>query len=165
MKTKHKRLHSCLCGAQFKFPHSPIWSLIKSLFPLKPPRQLWKTLTLQPPQTPPVKMWDLGDLIAAGHIWGREAVGKTLSAAKTRHFKSTSVMGWWASASHGDKPHEFQRLHDMCFILLLLQRSRQCQRFYSDTGHTGRFRQSSVSLIKMSLSLMRWNYCNKIILR
>ncbi len=71
------------------------------LFPLEP-SSLWKTLTLESPQTSSAKLWDLGDLWAGGHIWGREAVGRLSALKKKRQFRCTSVM-CWASVSHDDK--------------------------------------------------------------
>lgn len=80
-----------------------------------------KTLTLESPQTSSVKMWDLCDLQAAGHVWGRKTERKdaqpeeprSLQLSKgltngrqdknTSFFNSPADAPLWTAFSH--RPH------------------------------------------------------------
>lgn len=79
-----------------------MWTSPPGLFRLNPssPR---KTLTLESPQTSSVKMWDLCDLQAAGHVWGRKTEQKDAQPEEARSLQ----LGKGLSNGRQDKKTSF----------------------------------------------------------
>lgn len=76
IRTKHRRPLWCLCWIPTQI--SPLSRNFNQFL-----SSLWKTLTLESPQTSSATMWDLGDLRAGGHMRGSESVGKKLGSTTT----------------------------------------------------------------------------------
>lgn len=107
-------------------PHMKISEFHHSLFPLKL-SWLWKTLTLQSPQTSSVKMWDTSDLLTGGHIWRREAEAVGWGGWSALWMQHSGDISSCAQEGFERQCHmKINRTNSSVYMTLLLQLLRQC---------------------------------------